>query len=42
MKMKTPHIVPLSRQAMAVIERLQAISFDRELVFPGMWTRRSR
>ena len=35
MKMKTPHIVPLSRQAMAVIERLQAISFDRELVFPG-------
>ena len=35
MKMKTPHIVPLSRQAKAVLGRLKKISFDRELVFPG-------
>jgi integrase len=35
MKMKTPHIVALSKQALAVLERLREISFDRELVFPG-------
>ena len=35
MKMKTPHIVPLSRQALAVLEELRKISFGRELVFPG-------
>jgi integrase len=35
MKMKTPHIVALSTQALAVLERLREISFDRELVFPG-------
>lgn len=35
MKMKTPHIVALSTQAIAVLERLKEISFDRELVFPG-------
>lgn len=35
MKMKTPHIVPLSKQAKAVLERLREISFNRELVFPG-------
>ncbi len=35
MKMKTPHIVPLSFQAMVILERLKAISFDRALVFPG-------
>jgi integrase len=35
MKMKTPHIVPLSRQALAVLHRLRELSFDRELVFPG-------
>lgn len=35
MKMKTPHIVALSRQALAVLARLQEISFSRELVFPG-------
>ena len=35
MKMKTPHIVPLSTQAKAVLEQLKAISFDRDLVFPG-------
>jgi integrase len=35
MKMKTPHIVPLSKQAIEVLEKLRKISFDRELVFPG-------
>lgn len=35
MKMKTPHIVPLSRQAGEVLGRLKEISFGRELVFPG-------
>lgn len=35
MKMKTPHVVALSRQAKEVVERLQSISFDREFVFPG-------
>src|SRR3546814_14585664 len=35
MKMKTPHIVPLSRQAIMVLEQLKAISYGNELVFPG-------
>ncbi|RDS85012.1 DUF4102 domain-containing protein [Dyella monticola] len=35
MKMKTPHIVPLSQQAKAVLNKLKAISFGNELVFPG-------
>ncbi len=35
MKMKTPHIVALSTQAIAVLEKLKAISFSRDLVFPG-------
>ncbi|MGH8197414.1 MAG: tyrosine-type recombinase/integrase, partial [Steroidobacteraceae bacterium] len=35
MKMKTPHIVPLSTQATAVLVHLQAISFNRDFVFPG-------
>jgi len=35
MKMKTPHVVALSRQAKEVVARLRAISFDREFVFPG-------
>jgi len=35
MKMKTPRIVPLSRQSKAIVERLMEISCDRELVFPG-------
>jgi integrase len=35
MKMDTPHIVPLSKQALFVLEKLKAISFDRDLVFPG-------
>jgi integrase len=35
MKMKSPHIVPLSSQAIEVLELLRTISGDRELVFPG-------
>jgi integrase len=35
MKMKTPHIVPLSRQAIEVLELLRTISGDDELLFPG-------
>lgn len=35
MKMKTPHIVPLSLQAIEILELLRTISGDEELVFPG-------
>lgn len=35
MKMRTPHIVPLSVQALAVLQKLQALSFGREFVFPA-------
>ncbi|CPR19020.1 tyrosine-type recombinase/integrase [Brenneria goodwinii] len=34
-KMRTPHIVPLSRQAIDVLKQIQAISGHLELVFPG-------
>ena len=35
MKMKTPHVVPLSIQAVEVLELLRTISGTGELVFPG-------
>ena len=35
MKMKAPHIVPLSRQALEAIESLRTISGARELVLPS-------
>lgn len=35
MKMKTPHIVPLSTQAIAVLTELLALRQGRDLVFPG-------
>ena len=35
MKMDTPHIVPLSRQAKAVLAQLRALSGNDVLVFPG-------
>lgn len=35
MKMKEEHIVPLSRQAMILLEQLKQISGDKELLFPG-------
>ena len=35
MKMRTPHIVPLSRQAIEVLENLSTITGKSELIFPG-------
>lgn len=35
MKMRTPHIVPLSTQALAVLQKLQALSYGRPFVFPA-------
>ncbi|HIH4728741.1 TPA: tyrosine-type recombinase/integrase [Raoultella planticola] len=34
-KMKTPHIVPLSKQAKTVLEKLHSISGDKDLMFIG-------
>ncbi|HHU8936598.1 TPA: tyrosine-type recombinase/integrase [Escherichia coli] len=34
-KMRTPHIAPLSRQAIAILKQIQEISGHLELVFPG-------
>ena len=34
-KMRTPHIVPLSRQAVSILKKIQEISGHLELVFPG-------
>lgn len=36
MKMKTPHIIFLSDQALAIFKRLHEISGGRELVFPSV------
>jgi integrase len=35
MKMKTPHIVPLSRQAVGVLQALKLLTGNCRLVFPG-------
>ena len=35
MKMKTPHIIPLSRQAIEVLRALRLITGNGKLVFPG-------
>ena len=35
MKMETPHIVPLARQSIHILETLKSISGDCELVFPN-------
>jgi integrase len=40
MKMKSPHIVPLSSQAIEVLELLQTISGNEVLVFPGEQNRK--
>lgn len=40
MKMDTPHIVPLSRQAVALVERAKELSFGADLLFPGERDRR--
>jgi integrase len=35
MKMKTPHIIPLSRQAVEVLRALKLLTGNDKLVFPG-------
>lgn len=35
MKKRKPHVIPLSPQALAILERMQPISGHREFVFPG-------
>ena len=35
MKMKTPYIVPLSKQAIAVLNQIRALSADETLLFPS-------
>ena len=34
-KMRTVHLVPLSRQALAILEEIRELSGNRDLVFPG-------
>ncbi len=34
-KMKTPHLVPLFRQALAILEKIKSMSGNRELIFVG-------
>ena len=34
-KMRTPHILPLSRQAIAILKQIQELSGHLDLVFPG-------
>ncbi|MBA3755174.1 MAG: tyrosine-type recombinase/integrase [Nitrosomonas sp.] len=35
MKMKTPHIVPLSDQSIAVLEKIKSLAVDQVLLFPS-------
>ena len=34
-KMRTPHLVPLSRQALAILEKIKGMNGNRELIFVG-------
>ncbi|EMX2272719.1 tyrosine-type recombinase/integrase [Yersinia enterocolitica] len=34
-KMRTPHLVPLSRQALAILEKIKSMNGNRELIFIG-------
>ena len=34
-KMRTPHLVPLSRQALTILEKIKSMSGNRELIFVG-------
>jgi integrase len=36
MKMKLPHIVPLSRQALAILEQSKAVNGDSDYIFPSL------
>ena len=40
MKMRAPHLVPLSRQALAILDELRPITGACDLVFPGRSDRR--
>ena len=42
MKMRTPHIVPLARQALEVLEMLRELTGTSEWLFPGDLTLRNR
>jgi integrase len=42
MKMRAPHLVPLARQACAVLDELKSITGGSELVFPGRNDRKKR
>ena len=33
--MRTPHLVPLSRQALTILEKIKSMSRNRELIFVG-------
>ena len=41
MKMKSPHIVPLSTQAVAILKELKPLTGSGELVFPGVRSSKS-
>lgn len=34
-KMRTPHLVPLSRQALAILEKIKSMNGNRDLIFVG-------
>lgn len=34
-KMRTPHLVPLSRQVLAILEKIKSMNGNRELIFVG-------
>lgn len=34
-KMRTPHLIPLSHQALAILEKIKSLSGNRELIFVG-------
>lgn len=34
-KMRTPHLVPLSRQALAILEKIKSMNGNRKLIFVG-------
>lgn len=38
MKMRQPHVVPLSRQALAILEELRPVTGDGRYLFPGLRT----
>jgi len=39
MKMSREHVVPLSKQALTILEELKPVSSDSDLIFPGLRSR---